>query len=153
MKNLILPFVVVALFAVGSCGDDAVQPLVNKPNDTTANEDTIVQIKLKEVKGLYVNIPAIMVNTSGTYIGTGAGGSYNTKIDTVKGYCGRNFNPYFNGKLGNVYASRYDSTNNSYIFTWNTYTAGPIFLDSLSFTVDTVKRELYNITYKSNGNI
>ncbi|HYF02994.1 MAG TPA: hypothetical protein VEC36_06435 [Patescibacteria group bacterium] len=34
MKNLFLPFVVVALFAFGSCGDDVVQPSVNRPSDT-----------------------------------------------------------------------------------------------------------------------
>ncbi|HYF02993.1 MAG TPA: hypothetical protein VEC36_06430 [Patescibacteria group bacterium] len=40
MKNLILPFVVLALFAVGSCGDEA---SVNPPEDgkdTTKNQDT-----------------------------------------------------------------------------------------------------------------
>ncbi len=40
MKNLILPFVVVALFAIGSCGDEAVQPSVNNPSDTTKKQDT-----------------------------------------------------------------------------------------------------------------
>lgn len=74
MKNLILPFVVVTLFAIGSCGDEAVQPSVVNPKDTTNVKDTIIKKDSAEVKVnlnlqlygnplIYENIPRVPNDT------------------------------------------------------------------------------------------
>ncbi|HYF02995.1 MAG TPA: hypothetical protein VEC36_06440 [Patescibacteria group bacterium] len=71
MKNLFLPFVVMALFALGSCGDEAsINPPVNKKDttknqDTTHNQDTTqnempTSYLIKNVNDLHLSIPIII---------------------------------------------------------------------------------------------
>ncbi|MES2766960.1 MAG: hypothetical protein V4642_13885 [Bacteroidota bacterium] len=149
MKNLILPFIVISIFAIGSCGDEPVQPTVNNPIDTTEKQDTtdnIVPIKLKELKDIYANIPAIIIDYEYEY-------SKIVKWDTLKIDYTQLFQPY---PIDSVYVSHYDSTDNSYMFIWNTHQWGHAYYeqhilqnDTLSFVVDTKNQKLDNIRYRS----
>ncbi|MES2764566.1 MAG: hypothetical protein V4642_01760 [Bacteroidota bacterium] len=90
MKNLILPFVMIALFAIGSCGDDAsVTPSVKNPTDSssstltdkkkTSNEPLILQIDK-----VTVSIDSLGFMAERTYSNTWTGTTKDTATTGLK---------------------------------------------------------------------
>ncbi|MES2766184.1 MAG: hypothetical protein V4642_09965 [Bacteroidota bacterium] len=131
MKNLFLPFVVVALFAIGSCGDDA---SINPPMKKITKP-----IVIKSLKSVTVDSLAVLTE-SWVYIGN--------KTDTSSKFISRiGFPGYRNQDLKIVLT---DTVN---YFTWEVggVNDGASYYNSeLSLKIDSNAQQLRDISFKQN---
>ncbi|MES2766182.1 MAG: hypothetical protein V4642_09955 [Bacteroidota bacterium] len=135
MKNFILPFVVVALFALGSCDDNPVRPIEKISADTNFIKT------LKEVS--IAQLPFLMLVTD---FKTGKTSEQEHEYYRYSPEYTENRQYMRDNKPAGFDTVRPVSVNNNkYTFSWT----GDWYHDDLTFTLDTLSRHLREIQYHS----